>query len=789
MTHIPPLTTRLMKPRTLLVLAFGLLTLMLTVSLAAGHQTPAQADPCPDPSTIATQADLAAKEAHCRAFIADPGINQIHTQESLGAAFEYHASHGVNPNYLWYGTAEKITVDTSAVQWTYCLERHGPSTPECEVGFGSSPVLATFGGSGGSVELDVITYGDFWVALVCGNWAALVPPDDPPLPTIPIEKYLDTDRDGQRDPGELPHANVTFEIHRISSEVGQAPGLVGTVETGANGTTAFTLDEEGPGIYEVREQVPDGFMSTTGAVTTVVVDFGIGDAALPTQVFGNATEDVDLAKVAMAIDLPDEIEARTTALVDVDVTIANHGPADHVPVVDTVALTGIATATNEIDCAVEPPRHTWSTVLRAGQQQIQTFTFAVTCDRPSDHRFTAVDVLEVDTTRPNDAKLIDTNPANDTVAVTADQPVWTDTDLASTTEVTCPERTDVDTTEECVITATVTNHGYGPIDTTTTIGLTGMADCTITNPVRTRAASLADGATEVFTETFDVACADRSFHPFVATSTITADDEHVREVDPADNQSSHEDIIEVYEPADLGVVDVDVFVSCHEYFVDDPFPCWATAVVTNDGPADQVAALVTLELSTDGCTSTPNPQVVPVIIGAGASEEVGADWDVTCADPTALHLHHLEVCVTNDPLLDPHAEDRNPANDCARVVAVPIDLKPLSDPNTLNIDRGGLTTVAILSTPTFNPMTEVDTSRPILAGPTGTEATATRCATEGEDANGDGYGQDLTCKFRIDDLGLLVDDQYLYVTGYLVDGTRFIGTDQVRVIDRSSTVA
>ena len=72
--------------------------------------------------------------------------------------------------------------------------------------------------------------------------------------------------------------------------------------------------------------------------------------------------------------------------------------------------------------------------------------------------------------------------------------------------------------------------------------------------------------------------------------------------------------------------------------------------------------------------------------------------------------------------------------------------------------------MSILSSAYFDPIAEVDTSRPITFGPTGIEATATRYASEGEDANLDGYDRDLTCKFRNADLGLSVGDERVYAS-------------------------
>ena len=574
---------------------------------------------------------------------------------------------------------------------------------------------------------------------------------------------------------------MRFRIVRTRSDVGQDLGQVGIVETDEFGRAVFALDGHGPGEYEVREIVPDGYYPTTGAVQTVEVGFGAGDTVYTLDPFGNAPDEVDVAKIDVHINLPDRIDARQPFTVEVPVTIINHGPADLAKVIDSLTLEGRLERTGEIDCAITPLDGPFHEVLPIGEPVPLVFHFQAVCETPSDHIFTAVDDLRLD-----DPPLTDIDKTNNTMSATARQPVWAETDVSSSTSVDCPARTDVEIAVDCTVKTTVTNIGFSVIDTTTAVDLTGLSDCTVT-PLGTstgsHAVSLDDGESATFVDTYSVSCTDRSFHPFTATATVAADDPHVIDTNPANNTSSAQDTVEVFEAADLGVVDVDVFLACNEYFEADPFGCTATARITNGGPADQVVSDVTLDLTADNCEAVPNPQLVDVVIPVGGSVEIEEMWSVTCTDAEALHVIALEVCVTNDDALDPHAEDRNPANDCADVVALPIDLKPLSDPNTLLLGRGGQTSVAILSTATFDPMTEVDTSRPVLFGPTGTEAEAVRCANEGEDANRDGFDQDLVCLFNMKDLDLSTEVEYLYLTGYLVDGTRFIATEQVRVID------
>ncbi len=115
----------------------------------------------------------------------------------------------------------------------------------------------------------------------------------------------------------------------------------------------------------------------------------------------------------------------------------------------------------------------------------------------------------------------------------------------------------------------------------------------------------------------------------------------------------------------------------------------------------------------------------------------------------------------------------------AQIVWAPLDIKPNSDPNSLNIGRRGVVSVALLSTD------DLDTTAAVVQaslrwGPTGAEATVERCGAP-EDANGDGL-LDLVCKFQLADADFSLGDSLGLVSGVLLDGTPFMSADQVRII-------
>lgn len=112
-------------------------------------------------------------------------------------------------------------------------------------------------------------------------------------------------------------------------------------------------------------------------------------------------------------------------------------------------------------------------------------------------------------------------------------------------------------------------------------------------------------------------------------------------------------------------------------------------------------------------------------------------------------------------------------------VAVNIDIKPGSDPNSINLGAGGVVAVAVFGSTTlsFDRATVVSTTL-TLAG-----ATAVRFSVE--DVNADGL-LDLVLHFNISDLRLTTSSTSATLAGEILfsDGTRvaIVGSDSVRII-------
>jgi hypothetical protein len=110
---------------------------------------------------------------------------------------------------------------------------------------------------------------------------------------------------------------------------------------------------------------------------------------------------------------------------------------------------------------------------------------------------------------------------------------------------------------------------------------------------------------------------------------------------------------------------------------------------------------------------------------------------------------------------------------------VAIDIKPGSDPNSINPKSKGKIPVAILSTKDFNALMQVD-QKSLTFGSTGDEASLAFCNPNGEDINGDGL-EDLLCHFYTQDTGFKCGNTEGILKGQTVQGTPIKGGDSVKI--------
>jgi hypothetical protein len=116
------------------------------------------------------------------------------------------------------------------------------------------------------------------------------------------------------------------------------------------------------------------------------------------------------------------------------------------------------------------------------------------------------------------------------------------------------------------------------------------------------------------------------------------------------------------------------------------------------------------------------------------------------------------------------------------VLEVTIDIKPGSDPNSINPKSKGKIPVAILSTADFDAPGQVDRDA-LTFGPTGDEASLAFCSRSPEDVDGDGYA-DLVCHFYTAKTGFQSGDEEGILKGQTVDGASIEGRDAVNIVPK-----
>jgi hypothetical protein len=109
-----------------------------------------------------------------------------------------------------------------------------------------------------------------------------------------------------------------------------------------------------------------------------------------------------------------------------------------------------------------------------------------------------------------------------------------------------------------------------------------------------------------------------------------------------------------------------------------------------------------------------------------------------------------------------------------------IDIKPGSDPNSINPRSKGKIPVAILSTMYFDAPVEVDTES-LTFGPTGDEDSLAFCNSSPEDVNDDGL-DDLVCHFYTQETAFECGDGEGILRGQTMDEVSIEEIDFVRIV-------
>lgn len=149
--------------------------------------------------------------------------------------------------------------------------------------------------------------------------------------------------------------------------------------------------------------------------------------------------------------------------------------------------------------------------------------------------------------------------------------------------------------------------------------------------------------------------------------------------------------------------------------------------------------------------------------------------DLTLLTSGIITAQHWRLEVTQGSDLQPYEGARLVELDAipAPILPVDIDIKPGSDPNSINLKSKGVVPVAVLTTGEFD-ATTVDPATVLFAG-----AAPLRWTTEDVDGDGD---TDLLFHFKTQELALTAESTEATLTGAKFDGQPVEGTDTVRIV-------
>ncbi len=126
---------------------------------------------------------------------------------------------------------------------------------------------------------------------------------------------------------------------------------------------------------------------------------------------------------------------------------------------------------------------------------------------------------------------------------------------------------------------------------------------------------------------------------------------------------------------------------------------------------------------------------------------------------------------------DPDLTNNSASASTTVFLVVPIDIKPGSDPNSINPKSKDVIPVAILTTPTFDATTVDPLS--VRFGPGGASEAHNRGHIEDVDGDGD---LDLVLHFAVSQTGIAPGDTQACLTGKTTSGLNIIGCDAIRTV-------
>jgi uncharacterized repeat protein (TIGR01451 family) len=171
--------------------------------------------------------------------------------------------------------------------------------------------------------------------------------------------------------------------------------------------------------------------------------------------------------------------------------------------------------------------------------------------------------------------------------------------------------------------------------------------------------------------------------------------------DPDSSNDSVSEDTQIVAQADLAIVSFEAVDPPSAIFLSDPVQITLRKVITNLGPSSPIDATLTMTATTGpDATVDPGLRVVDeAALALNEQREVLETFTITCYEP-GVHAFHFEntIAPTNPADTDPNPANNQATTDVSvECVEVTINIKPGSDPNSINL-RAGSVPVAVLTT-------------------------------------------------------------------------------------------
>ena len=188
--------------------------------------------------------------------------------------------------------------------------------------------------------------------------------------------------------------------------------------------------------------------------------------------------------------------------------------------------------------------------------------------------------------------------------------------------------------------------------------------------------------------------------------------------------------------------------------------------------AEESAATTAVETSAEEATA----ETAEAAQAETSVEEATAETAAETEAETSPDEEAPESAPPSEPGTTPEEESpESPPSTEPGTAQVEIDIKPGSDPNSINLKSKGVVPVAVLTADDFDAST-VDPSTVEFAG-----ASPVRWTMEDVDGDGD---LDLILHFKTQELGLTEDSTDSTLTGKTYDGELLWGTDTVNIVPK-----